>query len=214
MKPGLGQGVHGVSDDAGRSLHARLLARDPTAPSDLVSSYLQPLVEWLLRTYAGRDPAMLESIAIDLLLDVGERPEQYDPDRLSLFAYFRMAARGDVSNALAKEQRRTAHHVSWENVEIGLQARNSTWTSAADPADEVIEALDREKVLAMREQFNDRDWECVLLLLDGERRTEPFAGALGLQDRPREQQALEVKRTKDRLKKKLQRRWQGQDDDA
>jgi hypothetical protein len=157
---------------------------------------------------------MLESIATDLLLDVGTRPEQYDPDRLSLFAYLRMAARGDVSNALEKEQRRTAHYVSWENVEIGTHARNSTWTSAADPADEVIEALDREKVLAMREQFNDRDWECVLLLLDGERRTEPFAVALGLQDRPKGQQALEVKRAKDRLKKKLQRRWRGQDDDA
>src|SRR5205823_2519087 len=53
-----------------------------------------------------------------------------------------------------------------------------------------------------------------VLILDGERRTEPYAALFGLQDRPREEQAPEVKRAKDRLKKKLQRLWRRQDDDA
>jgi hypothetical protein len=214
MEPGFGQGVRGAADDVGRAHHARLIDRDPTAPSDLVVSYLSPLVDWLLRTYPRHDGALLETVAIDLLLDVGRRPEQYDPDRLSLFAYLRMAARRDVTNALEKERRRAAHQVPWEDVELRPPARNSTWTSASDPADAVIEVLDREKVLAMREQFDDRDWACVLLILDGERHPEPFAALLGLHDRPREEQGREVKRAKDRLKKKLRRLWSRQDDDA
>jgi hypothetical protein len=214
MAPGLGHDGPDTPDDGGRALHARLLAGDPTAPSDLVCLYLAPLIAWLLRTHAGHDPELLETVAADLLLDVGIRPTQYDPDRLSLFAYLRMAARGDVRNAEEKERRRAAHQISLDDVEVRLPARNSWWTSEADPADEVIAMLGRERVLAIRGQFDDRDWECVLLLLDGERRAEPYAALLGLRDRPREEQAAEVKRTKDRLKKKLQRMWRRQADDA
>ena len=36
----------------------------------------------------------------DLILKLGREPEKYDPDRGTLSAYLRMAARGDVKNAL------------------------------------------------------------------------------------------------------------------
>ena len=45
-------------------------------------------------------------------------------------------------------------------------------------------------------------WE---LMGEGERRTAVFARALGLEDRPPGEQEREVKRVKDRIKKRMQR---------
>ena len=54
------------------------------------------------------------------------------------------------------------------------------------------------------ELFDDpKDRRMVELILDGERSTEAFAAVLGLESLPIEQQRSEVKRNKDRLKKRL-----------
>jgi hypothetical protein len=207
MEPGRGHRATEWDDDGGRALHARLLQQDPTATVDLAETYLSPLVEWLRRTFSERDDTLLETVAADLILKLGMQPEQYDPACSTLSAYLRMAARGDVKNARDKEHRRSQHLVSLADVEVHQPARNSEWSGASDPADAVIGALDHEKVLAMREHFDERDWACVMLQLDGERRTAPYALVLGLRDRTRDEQEREVKRVKDRLKKRLQRVW-------
>lgn len=150
----------------------------------------------------------METVAIDLMLAVGRRPAQYDPERLSLSAYLRMAARGDVKNALERERRRIRRQIPLDDVELRAPVRNSPWTSASDPAGVVVDALADARLAALREQFVGRDREVVDLMLDGERRTEVFADVLGLRDRPLDEQVREVKRTKDRLKKRMQRTWQ------
>ena len=205
----------GASADE-RALHARLLRRDPTAPADLAGRFLAPIVAWLQQQpqFQREDPDLLETVAIDLILQVGEHPERYDPDRLSLPAYLRMAARADVLNELDSRRRRSRYLVPIEDVELLPPARNSAWEQADDPADAVLEALDREKVLAMRHQFSDQDWECVLLLIDGERRTEPYAAILGLGGVSPNAQANEVKRVKDRLRRRFRRLWQRRDADG
>src|SRR5262245_47687229 len=128
MEPGSGHQVTDLEDDGGRALHARLLQNDPTAGGFLAERYLPPLVSWLLRAYPREDKAMLETVAIELILKVGREPEQYDPARLPLDAYLRMAARGDVKHAREAEQRRSRHHAPLENVELRDPARNSAWT--------------------------------------------------------------------------------------
>jgi len=199
----------GASDDE-RALHARLLRRDPTAPSDLANHYLEPLVAWLRQQqqFAHEDPDVLESVAIDLILKVGASPAQYDPARLGLMAYLRMAARADTLNALDSRRRRAKHLVPIEDVELRPPSRNHTWERATDPAKTVLDGLDGEKLQAMRQQFDDRDWQCVLLLADGERSTEPYAEVLGLAASSADERAREVKRVKDRLRRRLQRLWQ------
>jgi hypothetical protein len=204
----------GTDRDADRALHLRLLSRDPTATSDLVVSYLEPLTAWLRSTFPREDDALLETVATDLLLSVGERPEQYDPDRLSLMSYLHMAARGDVRNARESEHRHTRRHSPLEDVELRPPARNSQWAIASDPADTVLAALDDgDTVLAMRHHFDETEWEVVQMVLDGERRTVEFARVLSLHDLPRAAQVREVKRAKDRLKKRLQRLWRKRPDD-
>jgi hypothetical protein len=207
MEPGSGHRETDVEDDGGRALHARLLRGDATAPPDLAAVYLQPLIDWLHQRYPHEDKAMLETVAIDLILKVGQAPAAYDPDRGTLPAYLRMAARGDVKNARQSERRQIAHQIPLENVELRSPARNREWASSSDPAEVIIQALDHDKLLALRDQFSAQDWEVVQLRIDGERRTERFAAILGLQNRPSGEQEREVNRVKERVMKRLRRLW-------
>jgi hypothetical protein len=207
MEPGSGRRAADPGHDDGRALHARLLRCDPTATADLAETYLPPLVGWLRRTYPRVDDALLESLAIDLVLALGQHPERFDPDRSSLPAYLRMAARGDVKNALETEHRRAAHLAPLDNVELQSPARNSVWASSSGLTDTVAETLDDERAAAMLEHFTGRDRDIVELMWDGERRSEVFAETLGLQTWPRDERDREVKRVKDRLKKRVQRVW-------
>ncbi len=77
---GLGSGS-GQEDD--RALHARLLRRESTAPSDLADRHLTPLIASLRRAFPRRhfpdvNDALIETVAIDVMLDVAERPERVD----------------------------------------------------------------------------------------------------------------------------------------
>lgn len=212
MDEGAGGRDSGSGPDDDRALHARLLQRDPLAPSDLAVGYLEPLCAWLDRQNEFRDidRDVLRTVTIDLILSVAERPEQYDPERLGLEAYLRMAVRGDVRNARASERRRIERLVPLgdpEDVELSRAARNSLVEGPADPADVVAEAeaVDANTIAAIRGHFDDAEWEVVQLMMESERRTSVFAPILGLSDRPRAEQEREVKRTKDRLWKRLQR---------
>lgn len=193
------------SRDDERGLHARLFDRDPTAPADLAERFLPPLIAWLHHAFGAVDPLLLETIADDLILDLGERPEQYDPDRLPLTSYLHMAARGDVLNALKREQTRTRQLAPLEDVEVSASARNTVRAHTSDPANAVESALGDERVEAMLERFVGRDREVVELIVDGERRTERYVEVLGIQDQPRDEQVREVKRAKDRLKGRMKR---------
>lgn len=195
------------ADAADRELHARLLQADPTAPADLVSQYLNPLLASLRRAFPGVDDQLLETKAHDAILDVGERPATYHPDRRSLAGYLLMDARGDVLNALKSERLRTSHILPLDDVELRPPARNTLWLETANPDDMVAKAATSERVEAVRGYFDEQEWEVVQLIGEGERRSEAFAEILGLQAWPREQRDREVKRVKDRLKKRLQRVW-------
>ena len=207
MEPGLGHRALDTDDDGGRALHARLLRRDPTATVDLAETCLGPLVAWLRRAFRHEDDALLETVATDLILKFGVQPEQYDPDRSSLPAYLRMAARRDVGHARDKERRRSSRLTLLEDVELQPPSRNTLWLERANPADIVAEALSTDRVEAVRAHFDEHEWEVVQLIGEGERRTEVFAELLGLESSPRAERDRAVKRVKDRLKKRLQRVW-------
>jgi RNA polymerase sigma-70 factor (ECF subfamily) len=189
-----------------RALHDRLLARDPVAPSDLAEAHLEPLFRWLRRQFASVDPDTLEGIAVDLILSLAERPEQYKPDRLSLAGYLRMAARGDVRNALRSRREQSRHLTSLADVELAQVAGNAAIEGPANPADVVAagESLDPAVTELLRSSFTPAEWPIVQLMLEGERRTAVYARQLGLAGSEIEQ-AREVKRVKDRLQKRLQR---------
>ena len=61
----------------------------------------------------------------------------------------------------------------------------------------------------MREGLSDAESRALDLLLDGERKTAVFAEALGIGHLPMKDQRAEVKRVKDKLKKRIERETRG-----
>ncbi|SRR5713226_7663726 len=192
---------------AERALHARLLAGDPVAPSDLAETYLLPLAAWLLRRFPRVDPHLVEDAATDALLDTAQHPERYAPARLALASYLRMAARRDLLNALKSAERRAAHHAPLEDVELGGTARNPTTEDRDDPAEIVARRGDTAPGLlaAVRAAFDAREQAVIELMLERKRDTRVYARLLGLEHLSAADQAREVKRVKDRLDKRLRR---------
>jgi RNA polymerase sigma-70 factor (ECF subfamily) len=193
--------------EAERALHARLLAGDPTAPSDLAAAYLPPLVARLARTNPQADPHLVETIATDVVLATAEHPERYQPDRGSLGNYLHMAARGDLLNAFKRDSRRAARERPMDPVELAALEGNSLQDDA-DPAEIVAarESVDPALLALVRDNFSVRDRQIVeLMVVDEVRDTNVYARLLGIEHLPPEQRKREVKRVKDRLIKRLRR---------
>jgi DNA-directed RNA polymerase specialized sigma24 family protein len=186
-----------------REIHERLLAEDVTAPAELAEFLLEPLFQRLTKKYPQlRDPDLLCDAVTDALMSYIKRPAQFDPDKRTLMGFLVMAAEGDLRNALAKVKRGRQKEISLEDVDLWGVAGNSeieAGNSETEP--------EREKLRqALPMIFEDpKDLAMVELMMSGERTTEAFAEVLKLQHLPVEQQRREVKRHKDRLKKRLER---------
>ncbi len=180
--------------------HAQLLAGDDLASAELAAALRPELVAHLRRRYPRRaDQEWIEDAADDALIAYLLEPEKFDPARASLPAYLKMAAEGDLKNALARQRRREKKIAAGVELDqLGgkpSQADDPTWRLIAEELRGELQSL----------LPDPRDQALLTLLAEGERSTAVFAEALGLADLPREEQRTEVKRHKDRLKKKLQR---------
>src|SRR5258708_2197306 len=72
------------------------------------------------------DPHLIDTAVIDAMVNYFNRPEQYDAAALSLYPFLRMAAKGDLLNALRRQKRVVElKHPESEHVLEGLE----------DPAD-------------------------------------------------------------------------------
>ncbi len=200
------------SPDEDQALHRRLLDGDPVAPADLCHAYLDRLSMFLIEHHPSVDAAMCTTAAEDAILALIKNPASFRPDRSSLDTYLRMSADGDLKNLLARERRRARHQVPWETVELSSRAGNELGDEEADPA-RMVELAETEMEQHRRWQDATQflpngtsiEGQVLDLLLAGERHTEAFAGVLGVGHLPLAQQRREVKRVKDRLKKRLQR---------
>ena len=203
-------------DPRGLALHRRLLERDPLAVQELWS-YFDPLARHARhRIY---DPAEHEDIANELAMRVIvamiERPERFDPTRgKGLRGYLLMDLTGDINNYLKKLER-NPKPVSL-NAPIGADGddvgnEDLLGNLPADdpgPATILLSAESRQRVTAIRRAVVTTTAEGIvfdLQYVDGERRTEIFAAALGISELPPRKQAQEVQKLKDRLAKRLRR---------
>jgi DNA-directed RNA polymerase specialized sigma24 family protein len=196
------------SREEGLTFHLRLLDADPLAPADVCRAYLVPLADWLDETFRIGDPHAAPTAAGDALMNYVQRPLAYDPHRIDLAAYLRMAARCDLANLLRKEGRHHEHRVPMLLVELGEESGNLSGRE-----EEPAQQLEHEEEAAAREDFlrsAQEGWTTVErrvfeLMLTGERSTPAFARVLGIESRPAEEQEREVKRVKDRILARLKR---------
>lgn len=179
----------------------RLLEGDPTAPAELLEEVFLPLKQTLKRRNPRlRDEHLIDDAVTEALIDYLKMPEKFDPGKAGLLAYLEMAAQGDLKNMIAKRRRRSRRLRSLELVE--LHGRGGKEGTDAHDATKTIEAQELSKRIS--QHFSDpMDLELVELIVAQERSTESYAEVLGIQDLPIEDQRREVKRHKDRIKKRL-----------
>jgi hypothetical protein len=197
------------SQEEALALHSRLQAGDPLASSDLSVAYLDRLVAFLRAAHPAVEEQLWVTAAEDALLDLMRRPESYDPRRGPLASYLRMAASADLRNALAKQGRRRAREAPLEVVELSGLAGKYLREDETDP----LRIVEREEAAmeahsampAMVGGMSPDERAVFELMIEGERRTEVFAASLGLSGLPFPDQQREIKRVKDRIKRRVQR---------
>jgi RNA polymerase sigma factor (sigma-70 family) len=196
------------SAEEGLSLHLRLCALDPLAPADLCRACLDPLVHWLETRFPRVDPHLREAAAGEALFAYVRAPHRYHPERAALPAYLRMAARRDLLNLLRRERRHHQHRLAWPVVELGEEGGNLQGREE-EPSRQMEDEEEEERwqalLRAVRERCTEEERRVLDLMLAGQTSTAVFAEAVGLGDRQPAGQEREVKKVKDRLKKRLER---------
>lgn len=184
------------------ALHQAVLAGDPTASARAFEALLGPLVARLEFKWPILDRRDIEEQAADALISYVTNPQRYDPRRAGLLTYLVLDADGDLKNAY-RSPRRQREQLA-DDVEDQPSPRNQTTD------DEVFSDDDRLFFAKLRSAFPEEvDRQVIYLLLENERATSAYAEVLGITHLPSEEQRLEVKRVKDRIKKKLGRLMEG-----
>jgi RNA polymerase sigma factor (sigma-70 family) len=193
------------SEDALR-LHERLIDGDDLARAELCEAFFQPLAKRLQASAPFADSHLVADAAETALLDYVEAPHKYRPDLSALTTYLLRAARCDLLNLQESEARRQRHH---ESVELDDFPGNNP--RSEQPLLRLVTEEDNAALRAVVEDAADdlspQEQTVLRLITDGEKATGPYADALGIADRPAEQQQQEVKRVKGRIKKRLIRRY-------
>ena len=98
--------------------HRRILQCDITAFAELSENALPYLISFLQSIFPHTDAHLHDMVAIDCLLSYQAKPEQYNRNKLSLFAFLKMAARRDMLNALDREGRQVRRLVDLDNAAL------------------------------------------------------------------------------------------------
>lgn len=182
--------------DEERRLLAQLDTGARTAREAIAARYHPLLIQYLARAFRREAPDVREEAAGQAVLDFVCRPQQFDPLRMELGAYLRMAARNDLRNLLARE-RRARRGIPLDSVAEPADRRNTT-------RDDDL-TWDDPRLKAVIAAFDTDERAAFELLLEGTRDTVAFARRLRLDHLPRSEQAEAVKRFKDRVQKRLVR---------
>ena len=184
-------------------LHGRLLSDDPVVTEEIFNIAVPELEKHLRIRFPslapGVDPDIYLSAVYETLTDYFKNPQKYDPTKSGLMTYLRLAARRDLQNLLSKESRHARGRVSLDSVEFSR-------TDGNDVSERVAEDLDSQRLIeGLRRGMTPEERAVFALMLDGERSSAVAAEAMGVGHLPPRERAREVKRVKDRIKKRVQR---------
>jgi hypothetical protein len=179
-------------------LHARLARGDATAAEGIAKRLLARLVKRLANRFPRTDAVLVSDGVTDALLEYFGKPVRFDVGRrVPLENFLGRAARCNLSNLLRAEERRKRRE-EWTVAEARILGQ----TSHTDLEAQRLAGL-RERLEALAKGLAAADQELLDFWLDGHWRTAEWAREMGLGHLPREVQACEVKRAKDRLIKRV-----------
>lgn len=183
------------------ALFRRMCSGDRLAQAHFLTAVLDPLVHHLRMWQRDVDDHTCLTAAEDAVLSLIHTPTIYDHEKRGLIGFLRMAAEGDLLNALKKEQKHNTNRENRDCVELPANDGNSV---AEELADDHL-SFDDPDIAAEIASFTATEREVLRLMREGEKRTPAFAAVLGIERLPVDEQAREVKRAKDRIIKRLQR---------
>lgn len=194
--------------------HQRILRRDVTAFAELCEVALPHLVAFLQSIFPTHDSHLREQVVIDCLLDYQARPQQYNPEKLALWPFLRMAARRDMLNMLDKQDRYSHRLYPIDDPHIASQLSSVNDIQEDMALDDWLQydwlqcytARPREEIIAaLQAELAPVDQQMLWLMMDGVRETLPYATIMGLTHLDVAHQRHEVKKAKDRILKQVQR---------
>ncbi len=198
-----------ISPSQQSQLHQRILAKEPVAFAQMCEAALPMLSAFLQAQFPQQDPHLCDTTAVDCLLAYHGRPQQYDPEKLSLFAYLRMAARRDMLNAIDSRQRHNRRITDIEQPALQSQLATESVMTKKLALDDWLAAYtkcSRQEIEArVAELLTVEEQQVLWLMLDGVRDTGRYAQVLGFTHLDKPAQQRSVKRVKDRIGKRLRR---------
>lgn len=194
----------------GEELHARLLAGiSATITSEIAECFLPLVASGLkMRFHNLGDQHLIDTAVEDALLDYFDNPARFDPQRAGLLTYLCWRARSRLLNLMNKQKKLFER----ENV-VELEDEETVYQMTESETADVEQSLVRREMdvatwRKLCEIFPDRlDLELVKLMMEGVRETARYAELLGASSLAADEQAILVKRNKDRLKKAVQRNY-------
>ena len=202
-----------ISKEKEEALIQRLLAFEATAFPDLTSIFLDSLICWLVETNSEQIPRdYCVEAAEDALVSLVKSPRSFNPLKKRLLAYLRMSAQGDLRNILARE---STHRCRKSLEAVELSPKGGKYLEVDDDPSLAVEIKEAfEKVLdgtslPVLDGLTDSECRVLDMMNQGERKTEAFAAVLCIGHLSIDKQREEVKRVKDKLKKRLQRAKNG-----
>src|SRR5712692_10275550 len=98
-----------LSHDQQSELHQQLIDGDVAAPGKIFMAAHVFLDRCLELKFPKHEEPDRQEIIADLFASYFTNPAQYDPSKLALFAYLRMAAEHDMLNLIRSADRRAKH---------------------------------------------------------------------------------------------------------
>lgn len=177
-----------------RLLLSQLNTGTPTAREELAVRYLPLLMRFLDRVFPQIAAELRDTAADEALIIFLSHPDRFHPERATLGAYLRMAARRDLLN-LFEQENRTRRGIPLDSVVEPADHRNKT-------RDEEL-SWDHPRLAAEVATLNVQERIVFELMRDGIRDTASFVNGLGLHELGKDKQPRAVKRSKDRLKQRF-----------
>lgn len=166
---------------------------DAAALGELARVLLPVLKRRLHRVYRRASADMVSDACVDAILDFGAHPERFDSTRgLPLDRFLQMAATRNLGNLLEADARRRHREAAYATQDGALGSRSMSFD------DDV-----RRRILSVVNEGTElkafAEW------LSGERRTASLAATLGLSHLSPREQRYEIKRFKDRVRRRVLR---------
>jgi hypothetical protein len=202
-----------LTDEAtvGQVLHARFVAGDPVASTEIFERYQAYLVRRLelFRTRKNLysvDDMTIEAAAMEALGNYLIGSDAFDPSKgKTLAGFLLMAAEGDLLNLLRKHRPPDGVHL----VELEDADRNNQTDGDGGFADDLADQMELDEWRKQARAAMETDEERIIfeLMLAGERSNRVYAAALGWPDPENPTHAKQANKLKERVSKRLKRRF-------